>query len=322
MQYLPFGNDEFPISAKATYPVVIFDSYNEHHTLIAEKSALEKLDASEQNEKHIVQAAKGEGNVPTPKGNKVEDDTWFSKSTSFFEAPNRCFVYDHDFFEEVIYYADTEDIQFVNYFNKTHKFIKMSTQQLEQIIFTIEMIVKDGVTELPTMDQILFLLDKEAPPYPIIEAVFKHWETRSKLKGSILHLKEYPPDHAGIRQEYIKKLSSNKKLTKSQTSYIKKLHAELDNIQQSRSEALQLLSEQVKQRRQNIVFLREKIRKVRSSSNPKFALLLEPELNDCNDKVDEEPKDLKCANFPIGILPQPPSGPSFLKWVQDQETVL
>ena len=66
MQYLPFANDDFPISSKGTYPVRIFEEYNEHHTLISEKSALDKLDATEQNEKHIVQAAQGEANVPTP----------------------------------------------------------------------------------------------------------------------------------------------------------------------------------------------------------------------------------------------------------------
>ena len=320
MQYLPFGNDEFPISSKATYPVVVFESYNEHHTLISEKSALEKLDAGEQNEKHIVQASKGEGSVPTPKGSKVEDDTWFSKSMSFFKAPNRCFVYDHDFFEEVVYYADTEDVQFVNYFNKTHKFIQMTTRQLEKIILTIETIVKDGVTEVPTMEQILFLLDKDPPPYPIIEAVFEHWNSRAKLKGSILHLKEYPPDHAGIRQEYIKKLSSNKKVTKSPASYIKKLHAELETIQQSREDAIKLLETEQKKRRENIVYIREMIRKVRATSNPKFALLLEPRLREINAEFDDEPNDMKNVRFPIGILPEAPSGPSFLHWVQEQGT--
>lgn len=318
MQLLKLGKDEFPISAKTSVTATIFDSYNEHHTLIDEKSALEKLDANEQNEKHIVQAAKGEGNVPTPKGTKVDDKLWMFKSMSFFKAPNRCFVYDHDFFEKVVYYADTEDVQFVKLFNMTHKFIQMTTRQLEQIIFVMERIVKDDLTEVPSMDQVIFLLDKEAPPYPIIKAVYDHWNQRNKLKGSIMKLKEYPPDHEDIRKDYIKKMSGNKKQIKSSAQYIKKLKTELDTIRGLREESIKRLENEKLKRRENIIFLREMVRKVRKTTNSKIFLLLEPELKDEESNYEEESAQLKKLNLPFGMLPEAPTEPAFLNWVQQQ----
>lgn len=321
MNFQEFDPDAFPISIKTYVPAVIFDEFNEHHTVIKERIALEKLDANEQNEKHIVNATQGQGVVPTPTGNRVEH-TSYSKSRTFFKAPPRCFVYDTDFFEKMEYYADTEDIQFVQTFNNTHKFIKMTTRQLEEIFLVLEQIVRDDVTEIPEISQLMFLLSTNPPPYPIIEAIYKYWLQKAKLRGSVLHMKEYPPEHSGIRSEFIKKITSSKKIIKSPVNYIKKLHTELETIQAARQQAIDMVTEQLRARKENIIFLRSVIRRLEKVNIPHFAMVIEPQLRDLEIKYPEESQEVKNVNLPLGIFPEPPEAPAFLSWCQDQHTGL
>lgn len=319
MNFQEFNPDEFPISIKTSVPAVIFDEFNEHHTVIKERIALEKLDANEQNEKHIVNATHGQGYVPTPTGNRVEH-TSYSKSRTFWKAPTRCFVYDTDFFEKMEYYADTDDIEFVQNFNNTHKFIKMTTKQLEDIFLVIESIVRDDVTEIPEISQVMYLLPDNAVPYPIIQAIYDYWNKKSKLRGSVLHMKEYPPEHSGIRSEFVKKITSSKKITKSPANYIKKLHSELETIQAARLQAIDMVNEQLKSRKENIVFLRSISRKLEKVSILHFSMVIEPQLKDIEAKYPEESQEVKNINLPLGIFPTPPETPAFLSWCQEQHT--
>ncbi|EAY22749.1 hypothetical protein TVAG_476780 [Trichomonas vaginalis G3] len=308
-------NTEFPISLKAKYQIVVSDNITPV-IVPSEKIGLKKLDGSEQNERHVVQAVtSGDAKVPIPKVDRIIKAE-AEKSSVYFSCPPRCFIYDSTFYEPLIYYCDKTDIEFIRGFNSTHKFLQMTTKQLEQVFIAIEGIVKDFLTENPTIDQVLILLDDNAPPYPVVKAIFDHWMSRPKLAGSVLRFEEFPPDHCGIRQNHIKTITKSNKVRKSMNdfSYLRRLKDELALVRQKREDAYALLEEQNKKRSENIVFLRQMARKAQAKGESMISLVLEPAL------ISTKPVSQYDAVPNIkSTLPPPPTVPAFLNWCQDQK---
>lgn len=305
---------EFPISLKSKIPVMVSERFD-RVVVFNESSGLKKLDDNEQNEKHIVKAVHNDGKVPTPEYKRIERPLE-AKSEVFFNAPTRCFIYGSEFFEPLTYYAVAEDIDFIRNFNNAHKFLQMSSRQLEIVFEAIESIVKDGITESPSIEQVLYLLDTNAPPYPVVEAIFNYWYTKPKLSGSVIKMMEFPPEHANIRQAQIKYVASRNKQRKLQndSGYMRRLRSELDEVRKMRAVAIELLEEQKTKRREDIIFLRQIVRKAKSNADKKFALILEPMLYKEDIEIDSDHK-INCS------LPGPQTTPSFLNWCQEQHIV-
>lgn len=306
---------EFPVSLKMKMPIIVSDSITPviSHS---ETVGLRKLDGSEQNEQHVVRAVNSSLKVPTPKISVVPKKEAIQPSC-FFAAPPRCFIYDTDFMEPQEYICNTEDKQFVRLFNLTHKFIKVTIEQVHVVINAIELIVKDFMTENPQINQVLFLLDDKAPPYPVVKAIFDHWQQKPKINGSVIRMEEYPPDHCGSRTSHLKSVQQKNKMRKSMNdmTYLRRLRSELNDIRQRRAEAAELFDRQCEKRKENIIFLRKTIRAIRnkSPSTASIAMMLEPELNEVKE-LEPEPKEL--THSP---LPGPPTIPAFLEWCQDQK---
>lgn len=308
-------NTDFPISLKAKYQVVVSDNITPV-IVHSEKIGLKKLDGSEQNERHVVQAvSSADAKVPIPKVDKIVKRE-AEKSSVYFSCPPRCFIYDNTFYEPLVYYCDKMDIDFIRNFNNTHKFLQMTTKQLETVFIAIENIVKDFLTDKPTIDQVLILLDDNAPPYPVVKAIFDHWNDRPKLAGSVLRFEEFPPDHCGIRQNHIKTVTKSNKTRKSTNdfTYLRRLKDELALVRQKRQDALELLEEQNKKRAENIVFLRQMARKAQAKGESMLALVLEPALLST-----KAPPPVETLPTIIPTLPSPPTVPAFLMWCQDQK---
>ena len=98
----------------------------------------------------------------------------------------------------------------------------------------------------------------------------------------------------------------------SDITYIRRLHSELDEVREKRQDAVKLLELENEKRKENIVFLRKIMRKVKAKAPPNYSLMLQPELRDIEVKPDPEPADTHSA------LPGPPTTPVFLSWCQDQ----
>ena len=307
-------NTDFPLSVKTKIQLLVSDNITPA-IIKSEKIGLRKLDGTEQNEKHVVQAVSSESiKVPIPKIKKIPK-TPESQSSVYFSAPSRCFIYDSSFLEPMVYYCDIQDQELIHLFNLTHKFLKMTTKQVEQVILALEMIVKDFLTDNPPIDQVLYLLDDQAPPYPIVKAIYDHWRQRIRLNGSLLRYLEFPPDHCGIRASHIKMITQKNKNRKNMAdlTYIRRLHSELNDIREKRDDAVKLLELENQKRKENIVFIRKVMRKVKAKAPPNYSLMLQPKLRNVVVDPDPEPDELKHSP-----LPGPPTIPAFLSWCQDQ----
>ena len=307
-------NTNFPISVKTKVQLIVSDNITPA-IIKSEKIGLRKLDGTEQNEKHVVQAVSSETiKVPIPKFDKIQKPPE-GQSSVYFSSPSRCFIYDSSFLEPMVYYCDMQDQELIHLFNLTHKFLKMTTKQVEQVILALEMIVKDFLTENPPIDQVLYLLDDQAPPYPIVKAIYDHWRQRARLNGSLLRYLEFPPDHCGIRASHIKMITQKNKNRKNMAdlTYIRRLHSELNEIREKREEAVKLLELEKYKRKKNIVFIREIMRKVPDNACTNYSLMLKPKLEDADSNPQPEPEELKHSP-----LPGPPTVPVFLSWCQDQ----
>ena len=313
-------NNNLPVPPKKKLRIVIRDSFDE--VLEEDKeNLLNQLDATEKNEEDIVRAVRSgtKESVPTPDNKRVpEMAAEFLKSGAVFDAPDRCFNFDSDYFEPLTYFADETDQKWVDNFNKNHKFLQVSIRDVEIVFEKIESFVKDTLTEEPKFTQVLHMIPEPAPPYAVVSAIYEHWLTREKQNGSIIKYREFPPDHCQLRQVT---LTQNRNLAKvrkvlNDADYIKRLFKELREIQNERAKAIELLKRQEEKQREDQRFIREEMRKIKKIIGPNSCFIHEPKPIEKRtfDEVVQPPKILLAST-----IPQPPTKPSFLKWCMQQQ---
>ena len=313
---------DFPVNTKKKLLVEIRDEFEEKPYKNTE-NFLSQLDSTEKSETYIVNAIGRNEAVPLPEYSKVDNDNRISKTNVFFNAPSRCFIYGSDIFETIKYYATIEDEKFIENYNKGKKFVRMNKYQLETIFETIESIVKDSSSENPSIDQIIYLLGQNQPPYPIILEIYKYWQSLDKINGSVIRFQEFPPNHCELRSHAIKNHQTNcRNRVRSDLEYVSRLRTQLEEIRKSRESIILLLNEQNEKQKENIKFIREIMRKIKKKQQnkkkdeilPKITLIQQPELEN---KIVLPPEEPICVKK--STLPPPPSTPSFLNWCLDQE---
>lgn len=300
--------------SKKRLRVVIRDYFDEDEFDIGD--ILAQLDPSEKDEVDIVNAVKNSGDkVPVPEVEIVEGArTAGHRSGSYFEAAHRCFNYDSDFFEPIKYYADEVDFAFIEKFNDEHKFLHMRSRDLEKVFCVCEEIVKDSLNEPPTLSQVMLSLGDDAPPAAICEAIFEHWEGREKQVGSIVRWLEFPPDHYSLRHDAIanlKAVGKNRKNTKGGESL--KLLQRLVEISRERIKAEESLEQQQIKQREDEQFVRRKEREMKeklSECEAVTTMVLQPPAKKHPNVHPGPPEEDRTH----ATVPQPASGPSFLKW--------
>ncbi|OHT05883.1 hypothetical protein TRFO_26241 [Tritrichomonas foetus] len=313
-------NVAFPIAPKKKLRIVIRDNFEDVENDSTE-FLLSQLDATEKNEQDIVRAVSSANNesIPVPEVKRIpEISAEFLKSGAVFDAPERCYNYDSDYFDPLKYFADETDMKWVDDFNKTHKFLKVSIRDVEIVFEKIESIVKDYIIEEPKLSQILHLIPEPAPPYSVISAIYDHWLTREKQNGSIIKYREFPPDHCLLRNVTTTQNRTLFKVRKALNDgeYMKRLFKELKDIQNERAKALETLRKQEERQREDQRMLREEMRKIKKIIGQNSCLV-------------QEPKPMKKRTFDETVnqpnlllestIPQPPTKPSFLNWCMKQQ---
>jgi len=309
------GENDFPVNCKKKLVVEIKDSFGEE-VILNSNMILSQLDGMEKSETHIVNAVGRNEVVPTPEFKKVDDISTRLMSNQFFKAPDRCYVYDSDYFEPLVYYANNIDREFIMKYNRGRKFLKMSVKHIEMVFECLEYIVKDSITEMPTLDQLLYMLESDRPPYPIVVAIYEHWKNSKRLGGSVIRLQEYPPEHFSLRSEVTKMRAqlSRQRRNMNDLEYIKRLRKELDDIRGFREKAIETLIQQKDKQKEDIKRLRELMRKAKKKNIPMFSLIHQPDLFEDDRIIPEEPELVRKSSLPV-----PPTVPSFLHWCLEQE---
>lgn len=300
------------LHTKKKFRVVIRDHFSEDVVEVGD--ILAQLDPTEKNEVDIQQAVQARADVAVPSFSIVPESRFQTlRSGTHFEAPTRCFNYDSDFFEPLRYYADEQDINFIQKFNKEHKFLKISTSDLERVFLICEEIVKDSVSAVPTLEQVMLNLGLDAPPYVVTEAIFKHWEEREKICGSVIRWLEFPPTHQQLRQDTIKSFRDMNKSRKSMKAgdYLKRLFQDLVKFQETREQAIERLEYQERRRIENERFVRDKMRQINSRlPNGAHKLMLQTPIEEHTKAVPgKRVEDVNAA-----VVPEPPDSPMFLRW--------
>lgn len=296
-------------------PICIIDKFIKVYS-VSDDFYFQKIDETEKKEKHVIGAVQDNIKVPIPKFTEIKIPSFF-KRVNYFKPYKRCFVYNSNFFEPITYHVSKDDVDFVNTFNNNHKFLKITIPNIEHVIVAIENLIKDGVPDKFSAEHVMLYLDPDKrPPYPVIHAIFEYWKTKSNLIGSVVKLNEYPPEYYELRKDFIKEAQlkmRQKKSYKDDAAYMKKLYSELISVQNKRVQALEALEQQKRQYKENIIFLRKIVREVLKKNDPKYVLVLQPELD--NDPLrNEEFKDYGS----MSLLPDTPNVPSFLKWCSEQ----
>ncbi|KAH0793581.1 hypothetical protein GPJ56_002628 [Histomonas meleagridis] len=312
-------SSNFPVSIKKALPVVIMDTFEN----IREDNTdflLSQIDASEKNEKDILRvvSSKEKEDVPVPDIKNVEGPNVFLSSGVFFEAPDRCFNFDKDYFEPPTYNADKSDLLWIEEFNKNHKFLKISVKDLEYIFNIIESIVKDGVYDDPKLPQVLSLVSEPAPAYAVISALYEHWREKDKQYNSAVSYREFPPDHCHLRQSASTAHRSANKIRKqlNDNDYLKRLRKELKEIQRQRAEALRVLKAQEERQFEDEIFVRQAMRKFQKNSQSISMICLPKPTPKHEFDVVNQPTSVTSTT-----LPEPPSHSSFLQWCLKQTNI-
>ena len=302
------------IDPRRKFRVVIRDSFNEDECDI--RDIVEQLDPTEKNEVDVQRALRSQETVPVPEVEVVPDARWH-RSDVHFEAPPRCFNYDSDYFAPRTYFADERDFQFIQKFNREHKFLKTSTADLERVFTVCEELVKDSLTANPTLDQVLLNLGGEGPPYVVAEAIFKHWQRRDKLGGSVIRWLDFPPEHCELRKGAIEAFRERSRKNLKVGEQLRHLFQNLAIIQQQREDAMALLEQTEQKQLANERFVREKQRQVAAKikDTPAHAMVLETEIA----KHDPAVPGKKAQDPNASAIPNPPSGTSFLSWCMAQK---
>lgn len=308
----------FPVQTKKKMRVVIRDTFEEIESDPTE-FLLNQLDPLEKNEKDIVSAVQDNNNVPVPEVTRIaESKAEFLKSGTIFTSEHRCLNYDVDYFEPLTYYADEIDIRWVEEYNSHHKFLRVSTKDIERVFEVLEIIVKDSINEDPKISQVLKLLGDDPPPYVIVQAIYDHWKARDKQNGSVIKWREFPPDHCALRQVTTTMTRGLNKIRKglNDSEYLKRLFKELHEIQQERAKAIEVLQRQQEKQLEDERAVRQSMRKIQKHLGSSSSLILEPPPKPLNE-------ELECVSEPSIInqssLPHPPTKPTFLRWCMKQE---
>lgn len=304
--------------ARRKFRVVIRDHFNQEESDVG--NLLEQLDPAEQNEVDIVAAVRKRETLRVPTADRVTTTTQnIYRSSTHFEAPPRCFNYDSDYFAPLVYYADETDFKFIEKFNREHKFLKMSTADLECVFLACEEIVKDTLSEAPSFEQVLLSIGSTGPPILVAEAIFHHWESREKQNGSVIRWRDFPPDHCDLRQEAVRSFREMNRSRKNMKpgDYLRDLFRNLAVINEERKNATELLEQTERKRLANERFVREKMRQVETrmaTSTHAHAMLLE------TPAVQHEPAvPGKLTEDPVAsVIPEPPS-PAFLHWCMSRK---
>jgi hypothetical protein len=300
-----------PVQTKRKLRVVITDFFEDEETDLTD--ILGQLDPSEKNEVDIVNAVNSDSKerVPVPEVIKMPESRFNAyRSGAFFEAPPRCFIYDSDYFEKLTYFADETDYKWIENYNATHRFLRVSVRDVEHVFQVCEELVKDSLTEVPTLSAVMMLLGLDAPPYTVCEAIFRHWEAREKQNGSVIRYLEFPPDHCQLRQGAVSNFRQLNKTRKGMKGpdYIKNLFQQLEAVNGMIKETAALLVAQEKKRKEDERFLREKMRILKAKiGQGADALVLEtPTVEHAAESGDVEMKTQR--------VPDPPTAPAFLQW--------
>lgn len=298
--------------SKKKFRVVIRDHFQDNDADIAD--LLAQIDQSEVNEVDIQHAVREQDRVSVPEFHVVPGSQYMElRSGATFDAPVRCFNYDSDYFDPITYFSDEQDLQFIEKFNREHKFLKMSTSDLERIFIVCEEIVRDLANDVPTFEQVMLNLGLDAPPYPVCEAIFKHWEAREKLCGSVVRALEFPPNHQQLRQQTIKTFRDMNKSRKNMkpVDYLKRLFQDLVMIAEERQRAVELLQQQEKKRIDSERFVREKMRQL----NARMPVNVHKLILQTPIEAHEKAVPGKAVQDPNeSVIPDPPGSALFLRW--------
>ena len=303
--------------SKKKFKVMIRDVFNAEEDVDIE-DVLKQVDPTEMNERDLRNAVRDPNmKVPVPEVEEIPEAKFDAvRCGVYFEAPVRCFNYDKDFFEPITYYADDLDYEFIDTFNKEHKFLRISVSDLERIFVICEEIVKDSLNEVPTLSQVMLNLGLEAPPYAVCSAIFQHWMNRDKQSGSVIRWLEFPPEHCQLRQQAIKSFREMNKSRKGMkgVDYLRHLFQNLTKINEEKQKAIELLEVQEKKRLEDERFLREKMRqinlKLEKEGIPSFKMILETPI-----KGHEKAVVHGTTEDPNGsAVPNPPATSKFLRW--------
>jgi hypothetical protein len=299
------------VQTKRKLRVIITDFFEDEETDLTE--ILSQLDPSEKNEVDIVTAVTSDTKerVPVPEVIKMQEFKFNSYCSGVhFEAPERCFNYDSDYFDPIAYFADDIDYKWIESYNARHMFLRISPRDLELVFQKCEELVKDSLTEVPTLSTVMMLLGPDAPPYPVCKAIFRHWEEREKQNGSVIRYLEFPPDHCQLRQGAVSNFRQLNKTRKGMKGpdYIKNLFQQLETMNAMKKEAIELLAAQEKKRQDDERFVREKMRMLKDRIGEGMSgLALETPI------IRRQPSEV-AEGRESGLVPNPPSGPSFLQW--------
>jgi hypothetical protein len=137
----------FPVKLSKKLRVCIRESFGDPGETETTEFLLSQLDALEKNEIDIVRAVEDgpAGNLDVPERLKIpEERAEYLKSGVTLTTEARCFSYDTDFFEPLRYFADECDMEWMTHWNRTHSFLQVSVEDLEEVFGILEFMVKDS----------------------------------------------------------------------------------------------------------------------------------------------------------------------------------
>jgi hypothetical protein len=310
------GVGSLAISPKKKLPVVIRDSFDdiEPESMDFLLSLLDGVGKKQADLMRAVEAGPGSADLPVPEVHKIpESRTESLKAGVTLNQIPRCFRYDRTFFAPLRYYADACDIDWVLDWNKTHPFLPIGVADLETVFGILEFIVKDSCSsEDPKLSRVMGVLPSTAPPFAAVRAIYDHWIQRgsTKVNGSILKYRAYPPDHGEFRKNIQSdwRLLIKPRKSLSDPDYVKRLFERLREIRSERRKALELLRRQREAQIKDERFVRNAIRQIQKMDIG-WTMLIPPTLRACERSEEEpEPEEVTQATLPR------PSGPAFLKW--------
>jgi hypothetical protein len=156
------------------------------------------------------------------------------------------------------------------------------------------------------------VLPSTAPPLTAVRAIYDHWIQRgtTKINGSILKYRAYPPDHGEFRKNIQSdwRLLTKPRKSLSDPDYVKRLFDKLREVRSERRKAIELLQRQQESQTKDERFVRNAIRQLQKMDIG-WTMLIPPTLRACEKSQGEpEPEEVTQAT-----LPRPPV-PAFLLW--------
>jgi hypothetical protein len=320
MASIPDSGLPLAISPKKKLRIVMRDSFDdiESESMDFLLSLLDGVGKKQSDLLRAVESGPGSADLPVPEVHKIPESRIdsFRTGVTVNRVP-RCFEYDRTYFSPLRYYADAEDIDWVLQWNQNHPFLPIGLPDLEGIFGILEFVVRDSCSpEDPKLSRVMGVLPSDAPPLAVVRAIYDHWIQRSatKINGSILKYRAYPPDHGEFRKNIQSdwRVLMKPRKTLSDADYIKRLFERMREVRTERRKAIELLQRQREAQVKDERFVRNAIRQLQKMEAGS-ALLLPPTPRACDrSEPPPEPDEVTEAT-----LPRPP-GPAFLKWCAKQ----